>query len=256
MLQFAPNMRYEDKVITYRINDCPRYKWMDIEKAFNKISGLTPVFFNPVIRDEQLVVNCSPALKKAKKGDDYGVVEMGRGGPRYTLGEHYNIIVGGEVLIERDHDCSEPLVEIHEILHAMGYKHSSDPSSILYPMLDCSQTIKREILDDITRLYNISGLPDLVIKSVTLKKVSKDYVIRVEAVNSGMTESAPAKIIIKNTDTGETVADFAFGSLEPGAGFAHTVKANYEIKTVEVELKTGFEEMDKANNKAKARLER
>ena len=83
--------------------------------------------------------------------------------PNNTVGEasalffprsNYTLIVGGNMEIETLYGGSENRVLImHEIGHVMGFGHTEDSHSIMYPWNAYSQVITKEILDTLDGIY-------------------------------------------------------------------------------------------------------
>lgn len=68
-----------------------------------------------------------------------------------------NIIKHGTITFYEHRNCGTfPDVEIHEILHILGFVHVDDQKSIMYPLsLVCDRdSIDKQILDEIIEIYN------------------------------------------------------------------------------------------------------
>jgi len=69
----------------------------------------------------------------------------------------------------RKSSCSTPNIAIHELLHALGFKHSSNPENIMYHITQCEQNISKDMIDYINELYAIPSLPDLKLHNTSAK---------------------------------------------------------------------------------------
>ena len=150
-MQFYPNMRYPNSNISYRIDQCSLNKQNSVKYAFEILSNKTILSFYPVNSSEEIFITCNE--KNKLKG---GLFIAGEGGPVNitNLGE-ITIILTGKVLLIKDSKCEFPNIALHELLHALGFKHSLNPKNIMYNVTKCEQRIGEEIPGEIKRLYSI-----------------------------------------------------------------------------------------------------
>lgn len=211
--QFYPNMRYRSNNISYRLEStCPQAKWVDIERAFNILAERTGLSFYHSKDNPEIKVMCS---ELAPKSEEEGHFIAGEGGPSEIIDTgKFAVIFSGRIALYREEICSEPKVAIHEILHAMGFNHYNDSSSIMYPISNCLQDIDQEIVDDIKRLYSVKTLPDLAIESISANTTGRYLNFDVNVSNIGLDDSEGAQLVIYTDD--EKIANFTLGDLEIG----------------------------------------
>ena len=83
----------------------------------------------------------------------------GEARPLYYDLDNYSLIVGGEVTIGPLYGTSENRVQIvHELGHVMGFGHSSNTHSVMYPIVAYSQEITPDMIEALDVLY--SGVPE------------------------------------------------------------------------------------------------
>lgn len=247
-LQHVPKMRYSKKQISYRISNCSDKKSNDISGAFKAISNGTTLSFIAVKMMEDISVLCHADIKN-KLAAGEGLVHLGAGGPKYLTTKNFNIIVHGEVEIKRDLDCKEPIVEIHEILHALGYIHSSNPQSVMFPEAKCGQVLGTDIRDNINELYVTPNLPDLWIESVSVKKENNEkYIVKLTIKNIGLSKSESATLVVYDVDKRTSIAKDELKAFDIGAGREVRYIIPFEVNNLRVEIKTTFDELEKENN--------
>ena len=255
-LQFYNNMRFPDRKISYDISSCDIKKISDMENSFRKIEDLTILDFHSVSQGNtgEISITCSP---KQRKSDDTGLLIAGEGGPtNITITRNFNVITEGQILLLRDSKCLNPNVGIHELLHVLGFKHSSNENSIMYAVSKCSQIITNDIINEINRLYSEASFPDLVAEnfSVTTRGIFLDSSFTI--TNNGLKTSEEAKAIISINE--KEVKDIIIKELGVGEGVTITltnVKIPFgKVNNISLEIKTDFSELDKKNNKIKLKV--
>jgi hypothetical protein len=80
--------------------------------------------------------------------EDGGII-VGYGGIMHYAGSME--IISGEVILSEG--SGYPSVEMHEILHALGFGHSPDEESIMYPYTNQVKEIDKEIISCILHTY-------------------------------------------------------------------------------------------------------
>lgn len=248
-IQFYPNMRFADKEITYSINNnCPLKKINDMEDAFSIIENYTTLSFNRVDSGGQILVYCSDQVRQP---DSNGFFIAGEGGPtNITITSDYYIIERGKILLIRESECPRPNVEIHELLHALGFKHATNPDSIMYAVSKCSQVITNDITDEINRLYSVPSLPDLALENLSAQAEGRKLNISFNIFNEGL-KSAPASDAVIYINDKE-FKRYSVKELDVGYGITMNIESSYfgeKINDISVELVTSFEELNKNNNK-------
>ena len=211
-LQFYKNMRYPNSNISYIIYDCPLYKKNSIEKAFEIISNSTILDFSSVSYEEEISAFCSDRRKI--KG---GLFVAGEGGPiNITKTEDFNIIFHGEILLIQESKCAEPNIGLHEILHALGFDHSSNKNSIMYNISKCNQQIGQDIINKINEVYSFPSYPDLSFENVSAIMHGKYLDANISIRNNGLSTSGKAKLIIYADE--KKIKEFDLDPVEIGYG--------------------------------------
>jgi len=137
---------------------CGRIEAERIRRAFAEIetqSGFLK-FTETDNANADILATCS---KKILLGREPGYVISGRGSYSYVG----NRIIKGRILFYNceDRRCSLncpnfPDVEVHEILHVLGIKHSASPNSIMYSEVrGCKYKIDEEIISTLRDAYNV-----------------------------------------------------------------------------------------------------
>jgi hypothetical protein len=245
-LQFYPNMRFSSEIISYRIEDCSMQKSNDAVRAFEILQNLTVLSFNPVEKNEEILVTCTDEIRV---NEDFFIA--GEGGPtRVIKSGIYYVILQGSVLLIKESNCYNPNVAIHEILHVLGFDHSNNKNNIMYNISKCNQEIGEDIIKEINNLYLLGGLPDLAFESVDSSFDSGYLDTQISIRNVGLTDSKSStlKIIIED----KTVKEIDINPLRIGEGLAFSLKNlrinKRSIDEITFELETSFKELDKENN--------
>ncbi len=211
--QFYPNMRFPDKIISYRLESaCPQQRWVDVERAFAIISEKTVLKFYHSRDNPEIKILCS---KIAQMPGQEGHFIAGEGGPTEIINTtNFAVILGGNVSLYREEQCDEPKIAIHEILHALGFDHHNDSSSIMNPITGCNQEIDQYIIDDINRLYKMDSLPDLIIDSIKANRTGRYLNFEINVSNQGLKKSKGANLEIYTLN--KKIGNFSVGDLDMG----------------------------------------
>src|SRR3989344_7859555 len=166
--QFYPEMRFSSNKISYSIADkCDFERKNDVIAAFNILDEKTVIDFYESDKGN-IQVLCSEIPPEPEQE---GHFIAGEGGPSKIINAtKFSIIEEGKISLYREEKCDEPLVAIHEILHALGFDHNNNKNSVLYPVTSCREKIDDYIVDEINRLYSIQSLPDMAIERASVKK--------------------------------------------------------------------------------------
>ena len=105
---------------------------------------------------------------------------------------------------------------MHEILHAIGFKHSSNKQSVMYEISDCSQQLTNEIVKTINDLYKYQTLPDLIIRKATAVKSGRFLEFEIEVFNAGLDNSFNSKVGVYADK--KLITQYDIGELEIGSG--------------------------------------
>jgi len=254
-MQFYENLRYSDSKISYHISDkCTLQKKADAERAFEILENKTILDFYPVNSNEEILITCE---SKEKIKEDYFVA--GEGGPvNISRAGQFNVIHLGQVLLIRQSECPNPNIALHEILHALGFGHSSNKNNIMYEISECSQTLGDDIPRFIDELYSIPSKPDLAFEEVVpLIHDGKYLDLNMSIKNIGLKNSGKAFVNIYLDN--ELFEEIELKELEVGSGMKITIQNLKFKKTNFKEMKfiivANFEELNKANNEASFDIE-
>jgi len=247
-LQFYPNMRFDHNKISYFISDlCDEKRTENIKSAFSIIdSKVSALSFHLDSENSDIILTCSD--ENIEEGEDMFRAGMGgvEGDIPYT-GEFY-IIPNGNVTIYQNINCNTPIVEIHEILHSLGFVHSENENSIMYPVSSCNEVITNDIVLELERLYLIQALPDLYFTNVSASKQGSYLNLEFSVRNKGIINAENVSVILyaENNEKDR----FNLGKIEPGAGKIYSVK-NEKVPSSSQIFKLKIidgEELNKENN--------
>ncbi len=256
-MQFYPNMRYPDSQISYRISDkCTLQKKDDMKRAFDIIEDLTVLDFYPLDSNsnEEITVECD---ERIRYDEDFFVA--GEGGPtNITVTKNFNVILHGSVLLLRDSKCENPNIAIHELLHALGFDHSSNPNNIMYGITKCSQTIGEDIPETIDYLYSTPSYPDLSFENISATMRGRYLDLNMSVRNNGLKDTEEFDVIIYIN--GNNKREINFEPLRIGYGKA-IVLTNFwvpdlNVKEIELYINSSFEELEKNNNRIKLEIKK
>ena len=254
-MQFYENLRYSDSIISYRIADkCTLQKKADAERAFEILENKTILDFYSVNSNEEILITCE---SRQKIKEDYFIA--GEGGPvNISRAGQFNVIFNGQILLIRQSECPNPNIALHEILHALGFGHSSNQNNIMYEISECSQTLGDDIPRFIDELYSIPSNPDLTFEEVLpLIHDGKYLDLNMSVKNIGLKNSEKAFVKIYLDD--EVFQKMELKELKVGSGMKFTIQ-NLKLKTtnfneIKFIIEANFEELDKANNEVSFKIE-
>ena len=197
--QFYENMRFPEKKIGYKIEEaCDEQKTSEVNQAFSILEGLTILEFYPDSTNGKLTIYCSDIEPETKKE---GYFVAGEGGPTEVINTTlYGVILSGKISFYRDEKCEKPNIALHELLHALGFDHNNNPDSILFPTLDCDQTIDESIISDINNLYSTNSAPDLKITDVSAIKKGRYMDFKIELINRGLKDASQVFLGVYSDD--------------------------------------------------------
>lgn len=246
-IQFYENMRFPNKEISYSIDPlCTIQKKQEMKETFKQIEDFTILRFYESETPEILII-CDD-----KNHLEKGIFIAGEGGPtNITKTKTMNVILNGKILLIKNTECPTPNVAIHELLHVLGFQHSSNKNNIMYNFSKCDQTIGAEIPELINNLYSISNIPDLEINTASVEMDGNYANINLNIANNGLAKANSAKLIIK-TDQ-EIIKTIELNPLDIGYGseikITNLLISNPNSGNLIIEITYSPEEWDKKNNK-------
>jgi hypothetical protein len=222
--QFYPNMRFAKKSLIYNIGDsCPENKKTRMRQAFARIeeeTGLLNFYQNINPKKADILASCNKTETQIQ--EKYFIV--GEGGPTHLINTSlFYIIEEGKVLLfYAKSKCDNYNVELHELLHIFGFKHSNNKESIMYNTTFCNQVLTDDIVEELKRLYSIEELPDLYFSRISATKSGALLSFEAEVRNQGLSNSDD--VMLKLYSKGEKVDDFDLGRINYGEGKILQVK--------------------------------
>jgi len=245
-MQFYPNLRFLSPNISYRIEECPLNKKAEMEQAFEIISNKTILSFYPVTSGENILTTCQSRNKF--EGD---LFIAGEGGPiNITSAGKYNVIYHGAILLIRESKCETPNIAIHELLHVLGFEHSSNQGNVMYNISKCGQQIGEDVLMEINRLYSIPAYPDIIVDEVSASMHGRYLNSNFSVKNLGLNDSEKLNLTIYVD--GKKVEEVGIDALKIGTGMKISLQNifvnKFEVKEIRFFADYPLEELEKNNN--------
>ncbi len=220
--QFYPNMKFNHNKISYIIGkDCNSEKRLKMEKAFQELSSNVPILvFYESESSPEIKISCT-------KNDEINIDEKhftaGEGGAKEIIQTgNYNIITEGIILLyentkAKSKNCDYPNVELHELLHVLGFDHSESKKSIMYLYIEsCDQILDQSIINQLKVLYSKENLPDLYFDKINVTKKGIYLDFDLTAKNSGSVKAQ--KVILTIMDGDIIIEKKDLGNLNFGSG--------------------------------------
>lgn len=253
-MQFYPNLRYPSSEISYDIDMslCTLKKQDDMLRAFEIIENLTVLDFYPDNSNPDIAITCDDKVVVQK---EYFVA--GEGGPvNITRSGDLNVITEGKILLLKESNCENPNVATHELLHSLGFNHSTNRNNILYPVTSCGETIGEDIPEWINELYSIPSYSDLSFGETSAKIDGRYLDTNITILNVGLIRSGSAELVISSS--GDEITRQDISSLDVGSGityfFGNIRLENTDIDGLDYRIEASFSEIDKANNQIELKI--
>jgi hypothetical protein len=245
-IQFYPNMRFENKDLSYKIEDCNIRKQEEMRNAFDIVENLTILSFSPVSSNEDITVTCDERARY-----EGGMFIAGEGGPtKIVRAGKYSVILHGKILLLRSSDCEKPNVALHELFHVLGFVHSNNPNNVMYNYTKCKQTIGNDIPKLINEVYSVPNYPDLVFESASGSMSGRYLNLNMTVRNLGLKDSKSAVIKIKMQE--DILKEVELEPLEIGNGRVINLNnlfvGKISIKGIDLIIDYSEKELDKTNN--------
>jgi len=246
-MQFYPNMRFPNKNISYSISEeCDIQKKSEMLWAFEILEQETVLSFYENQENAEINVFCEDKTKI-----ENNMFIAGEGGPaNVSLGEKFNIIMNGYILLLKKTDCERPNVAIHELLHVLGFEHSDNSKNIMYPVSKCNQVISGDMLAEINRIYATESLPDLAIESVSTSLQARFLDTDLIIENQGLKDSED--FVLEIYADNKSIEKMEIEAIKMSHGriinITNILIPQIRINTLKFVLETKSLELDKKNN--------
>lgn len=247
-MQFYSNMKYKDKEIKFWIESkCEGEKRQDVTNAFVILSEKTILRFSEVDKDlAEIFIYCSEIAPESFEEEHF---IAGEGGPSEIMNTKlYSVILTGKVSLFAEERCEGPQIAVHEILHALGFDHTTNKESIMYPVSDCKQEIDDTIIEKINELYSQEARADLYIKEARAELDGRYLNFEISIENQGLKDSDSGNIDIYAEN--EIVKSFSLESLKVGMSKTISVsnlRVSPSIRKIYFVVKDGTEISDENN---------
>ncbi|MBU0957851.1 MAG: matrixin family metalloprotease [Nanoarchaeota archaeon] len=212
--QFHPNMRFPRGVVTFKFYPgCNNVKATNMRNAMRNLTMLVPgLNFMEVYENEEIEISCDD--EEIEIDEIYFVA--GEGGPIDIINTSlFTIIKKGKILLLYESSCNNN-VDMHELLHVFGFKHSNNKDSIMYSINSCEQVMTDDIVAKLSKLYSYPSDPDLYFFNVSATKKGRYLDFDIGIKNQGLGEARIVKLSVYSND--ELVEIFPYGNLNYGAG--------------------------------------
>lgn len=245
-MQFYDNMRYQSSEISYKIENCPLAREDEMNRAFSFLENRTTLNFYEVENEEEISVTCEDSVR----GEE-GLFIAGEGGvTNVVVTDNFNVIFNGIIVLIRETKCPDPLVGTHELLHALGFDHSDNPNNIMYPTVNCKQTIGDDLINHIEWLYSFPTLSDLVFENASASMQGGYLDLSTTIRNQGLKDSETSTLVIYADN--KSIKEFEIEPISIGSGrmvaLSKVFVMQRNIEELEFFIKYDSEELDKDNN--------
>ncbi|MBW6442374.1 matrixin family metalloprotease [Patescibacteria group bacterium] len=246
-MQFYTNMRYQKSDISYKIEDCPLPREVEMKRSFEWIENLTTLNFYETQQNEEISVTCKDTLIKGERG----AFIAGEGGvTNVAITNNFHVILQGKVILIRESQCPDPIIGTHELLHALGFEHSENPNNIMYPTVNCNQIIGEDLIKEIDYLYSFPSVPDLSFENASAKLKGKYLDVNMTIRNNGLKNSEESKVIVYGKN--KVLSEVDISSISIGSGRIISLTNIFTLTNPnEIELFINYseDELNKKNNR-------
>lgn len=254
--QFYPNLRFKEKRISYYIEEsCDNEKKVSALNSLGFLSERSVLKFYSANEDDAMLgIYCSG---KASEPEDSTHFIAGEGGPtKIVNASNFYVIKKAQVTLYRNEKCDSPHVALHEIMHALGFDHSANESSIMFPVTSCRQVFDDYLAEEINKIYLLDPKPDLFISGISANKTGKYIQFSVNIDNIGLEDSKSS--YLKIYSSGKEFARFSLDMQEIGQRKIFSVRnlkvpGDSYIISFEIMGENG-EDMNPGNNLAEVHL--
>ena len=248
--QFYPNMRFADSSLKYNIDtSCNQEKIKNVQEAITELEQKTSLlkFSASGKAESQIFFSCSKSEQIYIPGDYF---IAGEGGPTSIINASlFYIINEGKVLLFYEKSqCRNYNVELHEMLHVFGFRHSDNKESIMYNTTFCNQVLTNDIVKDLKTLYSITPLPDLYFSDISAEKQGHYINFNVTIKNQGLKEAESVSLELYSEN--KKIDEFDFKTIKSGEGRILIVRdITIPRKTEKIKfVVVAGNELDKDNN--------
>lgn len=243
---FYKNIRFNHNNLSYSFSGCSSKRMDSIKSSMDAIAEKTLLSFYEINNGADIDISCDSGTSAENE-------DAGKGGPKNLVDTGiYLVIVSGNITLYDVASCNNN-VELHEILHVLGFNHSQDPENIMYPISGCRRFLKQDIINTLNRLYGIKPLPDLFFDGLSAVRKGRYIDFTAEIRNQGIINSGNfALSLIAEND----VQKFDFDSIGFGAGsllnVTNALLPNNDVREIRfvIDYDNAVEEYSKENNKA------
>lgn len=190
--QFYFNMRFNHLPITYFFDpSCAILSKSNMFDAMNFLDDKANVTFKENKDNPDIVIGCSERYM-----DEENQFIAGEGGPTVIVNTSlYYVIEKGNIKLYTAEDCGHN-IELHELLHVLGFDHSQNINSVMYNVSSCQQEVTHDIIDELIRLYSQEPLPDLYIEKINASRVGKYLGFEAGIKNQGLVDATNVSITL------------------------------------------------------------
>ena len=252
---FSENLRFNHNDISYFIEPtCPLKRKREMINGFNEFQKTMPIisFYETSKEKADIQVGCSDSYIEIGEN----LFAAGEGGPsRIINSTNFRVIEKGKIVLFKETECDQSIVEIHELGHVLGFDHSSNPKSIMYNVSRCDQRITPDMTETINQLYSIEPLPDARISELIATKKGRYLDFNITVLNDGLTSISNMSLTLESEN--KEIKQFYLNEINIGSGrtlFVTNLKLD-SIKTNTVNFiidkENSVEELSEDNNMAK-----